>query len=199
MVVRIPIAVSARHAHLSQATLDRLFGAGHRLRPRTWLSQTGQFAAEETVTLIGPAGRLKNVRVMGPPRERDQVEISQTDGLGLGIDPPVRASGDLADTPGVTIEGPAGRAPLSGGVICSRRHVHMSPQDALLLELRDGDSVQVKIDSDGRDLIFGDCTVRIAADFRLELHLDTDEANAAGIGRGAHGELIITSPPRRAD
>jgi acetate kinase len=199
MAIRIPIAVSARHAHLSQATLDCLFGAGHQLRPRTWLSQTGQYAAEETVTLIGPTGRLEKVRLMGPPRSRDQVEISHTDGLALGIDAPVRISGDLANTPGVTIEGPAGRAPLSSGVICSRRHVHMSPQDAARLGLRDGESVQVKIDSDGRDLTFGDCTVRIGADFRLELHLDTDEANAAGAAQGAHGELLIASVPGGAD
>jgi acetate kinase len=178
---------------LSQATLDSLFGPGHLLRPRTWLSQTGQFAAAETVTLIGPVGRLQNVRVMGPPRVRDQVEISRTDGFVLGIDAPVRISGDLAGTPGLTIEGPAGRARISSGVISSRRHLHMNPQDAERFGLRDGESVRVKIDSDGRDLIFGDCTIRIAADFHLELHLDTDEANAAGIASGAYGELVALS------
>lgn len=191
MKILVPIAVSARHAHLSQPTLDRLFGAGYQLRPRTWLSQTGQFAAQETVTLVGPAGRLKGVRLMGPPRARDQVEISHSDALQLGIDAPVRLSGDLADTPGVTLEGPAGSASLTSGVIASRRHLHVSPQEAQRLRLRDGQSVQVKIDSDGRDLIFGDCTVRIAAGFSLELHLDTDEANAAGIANGASGELLL--------
>lgn len=190
MGVRIPIAVSARHAHLSQPTLDRVFGAGHRLRPRTWLSQQGQFAAEETVTLIGPAGRLEKVRVMGPPRTHDQVEVSRTDEFALGIQAPVRLSGDLAATPGITIEGPVGRAVLAQGVISARRHIHMSPQDAERLGLRDGETVQVKIDSSGRDLVFDDCTIRIASDFRLELHLDTDEANAAGIQSGAFGELL---------
>jgi acetate kinase len=195
MGTRIAIAVSARHAHLSQSTLDRVFGPGWQLRPRTWLSQTGQFAAQETVTLIGPAGRIQNVRVMGPPRPRDQVELSRTDELALGIEAPVRISGDLNGTPGIVIEGPAGRVALSNGVISARRHVHMSPQDAQRLGVHDGQSVQVKVDSQDRDLMFGDVTVRIAPDFRLELHLDTDEANAAGIRNGDSGELLTPDRP----
>lgn len=195
MGIRIPLAVSARHAHLSQPTLDRAFGPGCQLRPRTWLSQTGQFAAQETVTLIGPAGRIQNVRVMGPPRSRDQIELSRTDELALGIEAPVRTSGDLDGTPGIVIEGPAGRVSLSSGVISARRHVHMSLQDARRLGVQDGQSVQVKVDSRDRDLVFGDVTVRLAPDFRLELHLDTDEANAAGIKNGDYGELLIPNPP----
>jgi acetate kinase len=195
MGIRIPLAVSARHAHLSQSTLDRVFGVGCQLRPRTWLSQTGQFAAQETVALVGPAGRIQNVRVMGPPRSRDQIELSRTDELILGIEAPVRTSGDLDGTPGVVIEGPAGRVSLSSGVISARRHVHMSPQDAERLGVRDGQTVQVKVDSKDRDLVFGDVTVRIALDFRLELHLDTDEANAAGVGNGDYGELLIPHRP----
>lgn len=191
MGIRIPLAVSARHAHLSQPTLDRVFGPGWQLRPRTWLSQTGQFAAQETVTLIGPAGRIQNVRIMGPPRARDQIELSRTDELALGVEAPVRISGDLDGTPGIVIEGPAGRVSLSSGVISARRHLHMSPQDAERLGVQDGQTVQVKIDSRDRDLMFGDVTVRIAPDFRLELHLDTDEANAAGIKNGDYGELLI--------
>ena len=108
MTIRIPIAVSARHAHLSQQTIDQVFGVGHQLRPRTWLSQTTQFAAQETVTLVGSKSQLRNVRVMGPPRERDQIEISRTDELELGLEAPVRVSGDLAGTPGITVQGPAG-------------------------------------------------------------------------------------------
>src|SRR6185369_3652970 len=188
----IAIAVSARHAHLSQSTLDRVFGPGYQLRPRTWLSQTGQFAAQEIVTLVGPAGRIQNVRVMGPPRSHDQIELSRTDELTLGIEAPVRISGDLAGTPGIGIEGPAGRVSLSSGVISARRHVHMSPQDAERLGVQDGQTVQVKVDSKDRDLVFGDVTVRIAPDFRLEVHLDTDEANAAGIKNGDRGELLIS-------
>ena len=190
MTIRIPIAVSARHAHLSQATIDQLFGVGHQLRTRTWLSQPGQFAAQETVVLVGPKGQLRNVRVMGPPRDRDQIEISRTDEFELGLDAPVRLSGDLAGTPGITVQGPAGSRVLGSGVISSRRHIHMSPQDAARLGMHDGQSVQVRIDSEGRDLVFGDVTVRIRPDFRLELHLDTDEANAAGVTIGSHAELV---------
>lgn len=194
MAIRIPIAVSARHAHLSRATIDQIFGAGHRLRPRTWLFQTGQFAAQETVRLIGPRGQLDNVRVMGPPRGRDQIELSRTDEHALGVEAPVRISGDLANTPGIELVGPAGRCILQHGVISARRHIHMNAQDAARLQVRDGQLVQVKVDSEGRDLIFGDVTVRIRPDFRLELHLDTDEANAAGVTAGDCAELLNIRP-----
>ncbi len=192
MTVRIPIAVSARHAHLSQATIDHVFGVGHQLRPRTWLFQTGQFAAQETVTLVGPKGQLRNVRVMGPPRERDQIEISRTDEFELGLEAPVRVSGDLAGTPGITVQGSAGSCILNTGVISARRHIHMSPQDATRMGVQDGQSVRVRIDSQGRDLVFGDVTVRVGPDFRLELHLVTDEANAAGVAKGSYAELLVT-------
>ena len=190
MTIRIPIAVSARHAHLSQETIDQVFGVGHQLRPRTWLSQTGQFAAQETVTLVGPKSQLRNVRVMGPPRASDQIEISRTDELELGLEAPVRVSGDLAGTPGLTVLGPAGSRVLSSGVISARRHIHMNPQDAARLGVQDGQSVQVKIDSEGRDLVFGDVTVRIRPEFRVELHLDTDEANAAGVTNASYATLL---------
>lgn len=193
MSIRIPIAVSARHAHLSQATIDEVFGRGYQLRPRTWLSQTGQFAAQETVRLVGPKGQLDPVRVMGPPRERDQIELSRTDEHALGIAAPVRISGDLAGTPGVTVVGPAGRCELTQGVISARRHIHMNAQEAARLAVADSEVVQVRIDSEGRDLIFGDVEVRIRPDFRLELHLDTDEANAAGVRNGDYAELLKVS------
>jgi len=189
--VRIPVAISARHAHLSQPTIDRLFGKGHELAPRAPLSQTGQFSAEETVTLVGPRGKLPDVRLMGPPREHDQVEISRTDEFVLGVDAPVRISGDLANTPGITIEGPAGRVTLPSGLICARRHIHMSLEDAGRLGVRDCDVVAVRIDTDGRDLQFGDVMVRVSPQFRLELHLDTDEANAAGVKPGDYTELLL--------
>lgn len=192
---RVAIAVSARHAHLSQATIDRLFGPGHRLRVHAWLSQTGQFSAAETVSLIGPRGRIDNVRLMGPPRNHDQVEISRSDEVKLGIDAPLRISGDLAGTPTVGIEGPAGRV-TTAGVINALRHIHMSPADAERLGVTGGQAVEVKVDSDGRDLIFGDVSVRVAPDFKLELHLDTDEANAAGVKSGDCGELLIGSARR---
>lgn len=186
----IPVAVSARHAHLSSATIERLFGAGYRLRERAPLSQPGQFSAEETVALIGPRGRLERVRLLGPPRAANQIEISRSDEFVLGVDAPVRLSGDLAGTPGITIEGPHGRVTIDSGVICARRHIHMNPTEAARLGVGDGEIVQVTIDSNGRDLTFGDVIVRVAKDFRLELHLDADEANAAGVAGAVRATLI---------
>lgn len=190
---RVPLAVSARHAHLSQPTLDRLFGAGYRLTSRAPLSQTGQFSASETVALIGPRGRIDKVRLMGPPRDRDQIEISRSDEFVLGVDAPVRVSGDLANTPGITVEGPAGRVTLPSGLVVARRHIHMSPDDAKRLGVRDHDKVAVRIDSADRDLTFKDVVVRVSPDFQLEMHLDTDEANAAGVQAGDYGELVLPS------
>lgn len=187
---KIPVEVSARHAHLSQATIEKLFGPGYRLRERAGLSQHGQFSAQEVVTLIGPRGRIDNVRLMGPARAQDQVEISRSDEFALGIDAPVRTSGDLRNTPGIVIQGPAGRVTLTNGVICARRHIHMNSADAARLGVRDHQSVRVRIDSDGRDLVFGDVVVRVDPTFSLALHLDTDEANAAGVQRGDMAELL---------
>ncbi|MET0985013.1 MAG: phosphate propanoyltransferase [Steroidobacteraceae bacterium] len=192
---RIPVAISARHAHLSQPTIDRLFGTSYELHPRTALSQHGQYAAEETVTLIGPRGSIKDVRLMGPPRPDDQIEISRTDEFTLGIEAPLRLSGDLHDSPGITLEGPTGRATIPRGVISARRHIHMSPDDAARYGVRDLQSVQVKIDSLGRDLTFGDVIVRVSPAFSLELHLDTDEANAAGLLPGDLAELSLVAQP----
>ena len=191
--LRIPIAVSARHAHLSQETVEKLFGPGYRLRPKTTLSQTGQFSAQETVRLVGPRGDLEHVRLMGPARAHDQVEISRSDEFVLGVDAPVRISGDLANTPGITLEGPHGRTTISSGVICARRHIHMSSADALRLGVADCEAVSVRIDSRGRDLTFSDVTVRTSPAFTLELHLDTDEANAAGVATGDQAELIVST------
>jgi acetate kinase len=185
--LRIPIAVSARHAHLCQASIDRLFGDGYQLRPKSALSQHGQFAAQETVRVIGARGALEHVRLMGPPRAHDQVEISRSDEFVLGLDAPVRISGDLANTPGVTLEGPCGRFTIAS---CARRHIHMSPDDARRLGIADCDTVSVKIDSAGRDLTFNDVSVRVSPQFKLELHLDTDEANAAEVKTGDHAELL---------
>ena len=189
--MRVLIAVSARHAHLSAATLRQLFGADYELHVRRWLSQIGQFSAEETVSLVGPRGQLDHVRLMGPPRAHDQVELSRTDEIALGIQAPLRVSGDLSGTPGVRVVGPAGSVTLPDGVITARRHIHMSPEDAQSLGVRDRQTVSVRIDSNGRDLTFDDVMVRIAPDFRLELHLDTDEANAAGVTDGDHAQLIV--------
>lgn len=186
----VPVSVSARHAHLSQPTIDRLFGSDYRLRKRASLLQTGQFAAEETVSLIGPRGRLDGVRLVGPPRDHDQIEISRTDELTLGMVAPIRVSGDLLHTPGITVEGPAGRVTLPDGVITARRYIHMSLEDAARFNVRNHDIVEVRIDGEGRDLLFGDVIVRVSPEFKLEMHLDTDEANAAGIEPGDEGEFV---------
>ena len=188
----IPVAISARHVHLSQATLERLFGPGYVLQPRSPLSQPGQFAAIETVTLIGPRGRLEHVRVLGPPREADQVEIALTDERKLGIDAPLRLSGDLGSTPGVTLEGPNGRVTLGAGVVCALRHIHMSSSDAEQFGVTDRQVVQVAVESAGRSVVFGNVVIRVSPNYRLELHLDTDEGNAAGIEAGTRARLVRT-------
>jgi acetate kinase len=181
--IPIPIGVSAHHVHLSQADVERLFGAGHQLTPRAALAQPGQFAAEEAVRLIGPRGSIDRVRVLGPARGQTQVEISRTEGYQLGIHAPVRMSGDLDGTPGLILEGAAGQIEAKNGVIYAMRHVHMTPTDARRLGLQDGDVVRVKAGGE-RELVFGDVAVRVSPKYHLELHLDTDEANAADLNNG---------------
>jgi propanediol utilization protein len=185
----IPISVSARHIHLTRAHVEALFGPGHRLTVKAPLSQPGQFACEEQVAVVGPRGRLDKVRVLGPERPASQVEVSRTEERQLGIDAPVRASGDLAGSPGVRLEGPAGTVELPAGAIQAQRHIHMSPADAALYGLKDKDWVMVRVGG-GRGLIFDDVLVRVHADFRLDMHVDTDEANAADLQPGATGTLI---------
>jgi acetate kinase len=187
----IPVAISARHLHLTPQSIERLFGSGYALHVHAPLLQSGQFAAEETVTLVGPCGRLDHVRIVGPARQEDQVEISRSDAKTLGIDPPIRESGHLAGTPGLLVEGPAGNVRLDHGAICAMRHIHMSPADADVLGLKDQDRVEVAVESSDRRLIFGDVVVRVSSDYRLELHLDTDEDNAADLQRGADGVLLV--------
>jgi propanediol utilization protein len=192
--LRIPVAVSARHAHLTQATIDLLFGPGHELHRHAQLSQPGEFSAEETVTIVGPQGRLEHVRLLGPPRGSDQIEISRSDAVTLGLDARLRVSGDLHDTSGVTLEGPSACMTLPHGVILAHRHIHMSPQDAARHGVRHGEVVAVSVDSDGRDLTFGDVVVRVAPHYSVELHLDTDEGNAAGVRPGTTA-VLLKSPP----
>jgi acetate kinase len=190
----IPMAISARHVHLTQASVEILFGAGHLLQVHSPLSQPGQYAAEEVVTLVGPKGRLTHVRVIGPPRAQDQVELAHTDEIVLGVDAPLRESGDLAGTPGIVIEGPMGSVSLQRGVICALRHIHMSPADAEVLGLKNHDKVAVVVMAGKRRLIFGDVIVRVSPSFRLELHLDSDEGNAAGLSSGAEVLLSAIDP-----
>jgi len=188
----IPIAVSARHIHLTREAVDTLFGKGHQLTPHRPLSQPGQFACKEKLTIVGPRRNIEGVRVLGPERRACQVEISRTDEFFLGIDAPVRDSGDVKNSAACTLVGPEGQITIREGVICARRHIHMTPADAEAFGVRDRDVVEVAVDSDGRDLVFGDVLVRVSEKYALEMHLDTDEANAAQIERGHEGALIET-------
>lgn len=194
----IPIAISARHVHLDRATMDRLFGPGSELTVYREISQPGQFASEQTVSLIGPRGRIDRVRVLGPLRSANQVEVSRTDEFSLGVDAPIRRSGQVDGSAPIIVEGPAGRVELGQGLICARRHIHMTPADAEAYGVEDGDEVEVAITGGPRDLTFGDVLVRVKASYKLEMHIDTDEANAAELSRGALGELVYEAPAENA-
>ena len=191
--MQIPIEVSARHVHLSKADFEILFGPGFILSKHKDLSQIGQFAAQETVKLAGPLGVIDQVRVLGPCRDETQVEISETDAKKLGLEPPRRDSGDLIGSAGVKIIGPAGELNLKRGVILALRHIHMEPATAKSLGLKNGDRVKVDIGG-ARDLLFENVLVRVDPNFRLAMHIDTDEANAAGIDKDNNvGEIIANN------
>jgi len=152
------------------------------------LSQPGQYACKEQLTIIGPKGRIERVRVLGPTRKITQVEIALTEQFRLGVHPPIRESGDIKDTPGCTLEGPAGTVKLEHGVICALRHVHMTPEDALRYGVRDKSVVRVKVDGN-RKVVFGDVLIRVDPSFALAMHIDTDEANAANVNTGTKGYI----------
>lgn len=191
-VQAIPVAVSARHVHLTDAAVEALFGSGATLTHRADISQPGQFVCEERVTVVGPRGVIERVAVLGPTRPACQVEVSRTDEFRLGVDAPIRASGKVAGTPGIALEGPAGRLVLDEGVIQAQRHIHMTTADAERFGVASGDLVEVAIDSSGRDLVFRDVLVRVKDSYVLEMHIDTDEANAAEVGAGVRGALVDT-------
>jgi acetate kinase len=189
----IPIAISARHVHLTQEAVEQLFGKGHELTVYKPLSQPGQFAANERVTLMGPRNQIERVRILGPTRPKNQVEISRTDEFFLGLDAPVRESGKVENSPGITLVGPEGSLTLTEGVICAWRHIHMTPEDAEHFGVQDKDIVEVRVDNPLRSLTFGNVLVRVSPKYKLEMHIDTDEGNAAELGRGATGVLFDTS------
>ena len=186
----VPVGVSNRHIHLSTEDLETLFGKGYELTPIKDLSQPGQFACKELLTIVGPSLRpIENVRVLGPVRKSSQVEISRTDSFTLKVKPPVRESGDIAGSAPITIIGPKGVVTLKEGCIIANRHIHMSLEEGSAFGLRDGDYVDVDVCGE-RKTRFYDVQVRVHKDFRLEMHIDTDDANAAGIGNGAKVKIV---------
>lgn len=185
----VPAAGSNRHIHVSAQDLEALFGRGYALKPERALSQPGQYAAGETVSIAGPKGKIDQVRVLGPARGKTQVEILTTDAFRLGISPVVRLSGDIEGTPGATIIGPAGSVELKSGVIVAMRHVHISPEQAAWLGLQNGDLVSIRKDG-VRALVFEAVPVRCGGGHNLELHLDLEEANAGSIKNGELLEIV---------
>ncbi len=186
----VPVGVSNRHIHLSAADVETLFGKGYELTPLKDLSQPGQFACKETLTIVGPSLRpIENVRVLGPIRKASQVEISRTDSFTLKVKPPVRESGDIAGSAPITIIGPKGVVELREGCIIANRHIHMSTDEGAAFGLTDGQYVDVEVEG-ARRTKFYDVQIRVHKDFRLEMHIDTDDANAAGIGNGAKVKIV---------
>ena len=184
------VEVSARHLHLTQEDVEKLFGAGKQLTYVRDLSQPGQFVCEERVEIVGPKRSIANVVILGPVRPASQVEVSMTDCFTLGVVGPVRESGDLEGSAPIKLKGPAGEVDLPQGLIVAKRHIHMTPEDAQRLGVEDKEIVQVKVQTD-RPVIFGDCVVRVSPKFALAMHVDTDEANASLIGRnGCQGEIV---------
>lgn len=186
----IPVGVSNRHIHLTRQDVETLFGKGYRLTPLKDLSQPGQYACKEQLTIVGPSLRpIEKVRVLGPERKASQVEISRTDAYLLKIKPPVRESGKIAGSAPITIIGPKGVVTLSEGCIIANRHIHMSPEDGARFGLKDNDYVTVDAFGERRTRFF-DVQVRVDPNFRLEMHLDTDDANAAGLANGAKVAIV---------
>jgi putative phosphotransacetylase len=192
---KVPIAASNRHIHLSPEHVERLFGRGYTLNKLKDLSQPNQFAAKETVTLIGPKGKIANVRVLGPARGNTQVEVSLFDGFSLGVKPPIRTSGDIKGSESITIQGPRGQVTIEEGLICAARHIHMHTSDGKAFGVNDGDLVQVKVDGE-RGVIFSNVLIRISPKYKLEMHIDLDEANAANIKNGQLGEIVAVESKR---
>ena len=187
---KVLVETSARHLHVTEATLKVLFGEGAKLTPKKPLSQPGQFACEEKVTVVGPKRTIENVTILGPCRKSDQVEISATDARSLGLPIAIRESGDTKKTPGCILIGPKGEVVLQEGVIVAKRHIHATSEEAKTLGLVDKQIVQVKVTNESRSIIFGDVVVRVRDDFKLAMHIDTDESNAGSIALDTYGEII---------
>ena len=191
MANKVLVETSARHVHVSKEHLEILFGEGYELTVKKMLSQPGQFACEERVTVVGSKKELANVSILGPCRNATQVELSLTDARSIGVAAPVRESGDIAGSGACKLIGPKGEVEISEGVISAKRHIHMTTADAAEFGVKDTQIVSVKIDSDGRSLTFGDVVVRVSDSYALAMHIDTDESNAAGCTPGMMGEVIL--------
>ena len=186
------VETSARHVHVTQEALETLFGKGYELHPKKYLSQPGQFASEERVDVVGPKKTLARVSILGPIRPATQIELSLTDARSIGVDAPIRESGDVAGSGACKLVGPCGEVELTQGVIAAKRHIHMTPEDAAVYNVKDKDVVSVKVipPVEGRALIFGDVVVRVSPKFALAMHIDTDESNAACAVNGTMGEIV---------
>lgn len=184
------VETSARHVHLTQEHLEALFGKGATLTHKKDLSQPGQFACEERVTIVGPKRELAGVSILGPVRPATQVELSATDARSIGVDAPIRESGDIAGSGACKIIGPKGEIEISEGVIVAKRHIHLTPADAEELGVKDKEIVWVKLETDGRKAIFGDVVVRVSEKFARAMHIDTDESNAVSAPRSLEGEIV---------
>ena len=185
----VMVEFSARHVYVTKETLEILFGPGHELTHKKDLSQPGQYLCEEKVTIVGPKSQLK-ASILGPTRPADQVEISLTDARTIGVAAAVRESGDIKDTNGCKLVGPCGEVEIAEGVIAAKRHIHMTPADAEKYGINDKQIVRVQVPGDGRSLIFDDVVCRVHPNFALAMHIDTDEANAAGIGATCTGFIV---------
>ena len=190
MANMVLVETSARHLHVTQEVLETLFGEGYELTKKKDLSQPGQFACEERVQIIGTKGSFPAVSILGPVRPETQVELSASDARSIGVKAPCRESGDIAGSGACKLVGPKGEVELTEGVIVAKRHVHATPEDAEKFGLKDKQIVSVKVESDGRSLVFGDVIVRVSPKYALAMHIDTDESNAAFAAPGMMGEII---------
>ena len=189
-MAKVQIETSARHVHVTQETLEILFGKDAKLTPKKDLSQPGQFACEERVDVVGPKKTLGRVSVLGPTRAQTQVELSMTDARSIGIDAPIRESGVLEGSAPCKLVGPAGEVELTEGVIVAMRHIHTTPEDAAEMGVSNGEIVSLKVETEGRSLIFGDVVVRVSPKYATVVHIDTDEANAANCKGEVYGEIV---------
>ena len=190
MAKQFIVETSARHVHVTQQDLETLFGPGYELHPKKYLSQPGQFASEERVDVVGPKKTLSRVSILGPIRPATQIELSLTDARSIGVDAPIRESGDVAGSGACKLVGPCGEVEVKEGVIAAKRHIHMTPEDAAEYGIQDKAIVNVKINTPGRSLIFGDVVVRVSPKFSLAMHIDTDESNAACAAGNVMGEIV---------